>query len=176
MRMFRHILDRSDIILFRDTILDHLINRVWMGNIVYSPNIIPLLEDEVSITQDIADQPMSFDIDLQDTLHIHEFDIIDEEEARMDEEDRMIRYEHEPSEVVDRVHDQLEKYIIHRHQENRKDDEIAQITRKYSLILIDDPYEESYWDEEKEKFRGFEYEEDAMTQYRSIVYAHMMST
>lgn len=33
---------------------------------------------------------MSFDINLEYTFHIHEFDIIDEEEARMDEEDRML--------------------------------------------------------------------------------------
>lgn len=76
-----------------------------MGNIVDSPHIISLFEDKVSITQYITYEPMSFDIDLQYTFHIHELDIIDEEEARMDEENGMVRYEHQPPEIIDRVHD-----------------------------------------------------------------------
>lgn len=105
MRVFRHVLDGSHVIFFRDSILDQLIHRVRMGDIVDSADIISLLEDEVSIIQDIANESMSFDIDLQNTFHIHELDIIDEQEARMDEEDGMLRYEHQSSKIIDRVHD-----------------------------------------------------------------------
>ena len=143
-----------------------------MGNIVDSADIISLFEDKVSITQYITYESMSFDIDLQYAFHIHEFDIIDEQEARMDEEDSMIRYEHQTTKKIDRIHDQLEKNIIHRNQEDREDHEIAKVTREYSLISVDDPYEEGNGNEEKEKFRSLEEEEDSMTEYRCVVYIH----
>lgn len=102
--LFRHLLNRSHTIFFRDSILDQLVDCVWMGNIVDSADIISLFEDKVSITQYVTYESMSFDIDLQNTFHIHELDIIDEEETRMDEEDSMLRYEHQSSKIIDRVH------------------------------------------------------------------------
>ena len=88
--MFCYILDRANFIFFRNPLLDLLIDRVWIGNIVNPSNLISLLENEVSIIQDISKESMSFDIYLENTLHIHEFDVINQNETRMDKDNSMI--------------------------------------------------------------------------------------
>jgi hypothetical protein len=63
---------------------------MWMWHIVDGPYIIALFEKDVSEIQYICEESMSFDIDLEYTLHIHKLDIIDQYKTRVDEDDRMI--------------------------------------------------------------------------------------
>ena len=60
--------------------LNQIIYLIREWYIVYPANIIALFDEEISIVEYIGKESVSFDIELEDTLHIHEFDIIDKEE------------------------------------------------------------------------------------------------
>lgn len=154
--MFCKFLDRSDLILFRDSIFDNLIDCMRIGDIVNSSDIIALFEYEVTVVQYICQESMSFHIDLQDTLHIHEFYIIDEEDTRMNEYDRLFSDKHGPTEIVDKIQYELEKDIVDCDYEYRKEDIITKIMRKVSSVKIGYPYEYSEGYQKKEEFGRLE--------------------
>jgi hypothetical protein len=99
---------------------------------------------------------MTFHIDLQDTFHIHEFYIIDEEDTRMDEYDRLLCDEHSPTEIVDKIQYELEKDIVDRDDEYGKEDKITKIMREVSSVKVGYPYEYSEGYQKKEKFGRLE--------------------
>lgn len=140
---------------------------------MYFPDIVALFEEEVSIVQYIREEPMSLDIDLQYTFHIHEFDIIDEEEARMDEYHCMIRDEHNTSEIVYTVQYELDKKVIHCHEEDREENIVAKIRRKNSSVCEKYPHEENRRYKEKEKLRRHEKQEYTMPTNSSVLHFHI---
>jgi hypothetical protein len=146
---------------------------VWIGDIVYFPDIVALFEEEVSIVQYIREESMSLDIDFQDTLHIHEFDIIDEEEARVDEYNRMICHEHNTTKIVYTVQYELDKKVIHCHEEDREEYVVTKIRRKNSSVREKYPHEENRRNEEEEKLRRHEKKEDTMPTNSGVLGFHI---
>ena len=83
-----------------------------MWYIVYFSHIIALLEDDMSIVEHIGYETVTFNIHFQYTLHIHEFDIIHEQETRMDEYDGIFSDEHNSTKIINRIEYELEKDIV----------------------------------------------------------------
>lgn len=111
--MFCEFLDVGDtIFFFWEPILDHLVDWMWLGNKVHFSNVISLFEEEVSIVKYVCNETMPFDIDFDDTFHIHEFYVINEEEACVDKDNSVLWDEHNSSIVVYRIQCELEKDII----------------------------------------------------------------
>lgn len=151
--MFRFFLDDIfDFLSFWNSILDYLINRMCMRNIVHFSDIISLFEYEMSIVQYICDDSMTFHINFYDAFHIHEFDVIDQEEARMDKNNRMITHEHDSSIIINSIQNELKKNIIDSQKKNRKYDEIAKIRWEDSAILGKNPNKKSEWNKKKYEF------------------------
>jgi len=87
---------------------------------VYTPDIIALLEYEVSIVQDAREESMFFYVNLQDTLDIHEFYIIDEYEARVCYDDGFMTHEQYASVKIYDTKYNLHKEIIDSDDECRQ--------------------------------------------------------
>jgi hypothetical protein len=146
---------------------------VWIWDIVDFPDVVALFEEEMSVVEYICHEPMTFDIYLQYALHIHEFDIIDEEETRMDKYHCMIRDEHNTSEIVYAVQYELDKKVIHCHEEDREEYIVTKIRRKNSSVCEKYPHEENRRNKEKEKLRRHEKQEDTMPTNSGVLGFHI---
>ncbi len=153
-------------------VLDGIIDVVGLWYVVNLSYFISLFEYEVAIIQDVCQKSMPFDIDFEESFHIHVFDIIDEEKARMYEYDRVFCYEENPSSIVDTIEDQASKNIIHSDEERREEDIGTEFTRKHHIVSIKyiDQNPDRY--ERNDKFRRHKKQEYAMSMYFQVSGVH----
>ena len=132
-------------------------------HVVYVAYIITQLECEMPITEYITQESMTLDIYLEYTLEIHKLYIIDKKYCTMYDDNCCATYDDNPPKKINYIQYELYKNIVNRDEDDREDNIITKIRRKYSTVWIKYPYEESYRNQEKNESKCHEYEHDTVT-------------
>lgn len=140
---------------------------------MYAPDIIALLEDEVSVVEDTREESVLLDVYLQDALDIHELYIIYEYEARMADDDRLMTHEHDASIKINYIENNLSKEIIHCDEEYREEYVVTELRRKYIPILIEYPSEDREWYEEEYELEHHKKHENPMATVYLVICRHI---
>lgn len=119
--------------------LDNLIYLVWISEVVDTPDIIALFEEEVPIIEHTCHESVLLYIDLEDALDIHELYIIDEYETRVYDDNSTITHEHQSSVEANEIEYNLHKNIVDRQYECWEKYIVTKIRRKHVLVLIKYP-------------------------------------
>lgn len=164
----------SSDVLNRHVGLDNLIYFMWVSEVVDTSDIIPLLEEEMPIIEYACEESVLLYIDLEDALDVHELYIIDEYEARMDDDNSTIAHEHQSPIEANEVEYNLYKNIIYRQYECREEYIVTKIRRKHILVLIKYPcqYPKRYEEEHESSYH--KKHEDPMTTIYSVECRHSM--
>lgn len=136
--------------LSRHMCLDNLIDTMRVSEVVDTTYLVPLFEEEMPIIEYTSEESVLFYIDLEYALDIHELYIIDEYEARMDDDNSALAYEHQSPIEAHKIQYYLHKNIVHREDQCRKEYIVTKIWWEHVLVLIKYPcqypkrYEKKY--------------------------------
>ena len=114
--------------------VDTLTDVMGILYVVYLAYIITQFECEMPITEYIAHESMTLDIYLEYTLEIHEFDVIHEEYRTMYDDNCCATYDDNTSKKINYIQYELYKNIVNRDEDDREDNIITKIRRKYSTV------------------------------------------
>lgn len=132
--MFCIFLDMTYVIISWNFVFDDLVDRMRSRYEVYFPNIISLLEQEMPVVQYIGEKPVTLYIDLENTFHIHEFDVINEEKTRVNKYDFMLGYEHNPPKEINGLEDQSQENVVDHQKEEGKYYKMFEIVGEVQFI------------------------------------------
>ncbi len=132
-----------------------------MREVVYAPYVIALFYDEVTKIKGICEESMSLDIELEYTLGIDEFDVINEEKRCMWDHDALSSYEHDLPIEINPIQNDLEEDIIDATDDDRDKDVVAEIREEKIFVL--DWHPEKYQHEEYEETVFYSSEEEEYT-------------
>ncbi len=118
--------------------------------VVDTSYIIALLDDDITIIEDIREESVSFDIELQNTLCIDEFYVIDEEKWCVSNDDTRSSDEHNLPKKIYAIENNLQEKIIDTEYEKRKKNIVTHVNREDIFVL--EGYPDNSENEKHEKY------------------------